>query len=147
MEKDLDSIMYNLTTALPLLFKSFKKYEHKCDFHEELPKFRFDILFILKGHGEIPTSEIAKHLFISKPQMTKEIDKLIEMGLVERLPDKKDRRVINIDLTEKGNVFLSKFMEKRRAALEERLSVLPEEDLIVLSESLNNIIKVLSKFA
>lgn len=145
MEKDLDSIMYNFTTSLPLLFKSLKKYENKCDFQEELPRVRFDILFILKGHGEIPTSEIAKHLFMSKPQMTKEIDKLIEMGLVERYPDKKDRRIINIGLTEKGNQFLKKFMEQRKAILKERLAALPEEDLGILSESLSNIVKVLSK--
>ncbi len=145
MEKDLDSIMYNFTTAMPLLFKSLKKYEHKCDFQEEFPRVRFDILFILKGHGEIPTSEIAKQLFMSKPQMTKEIDKLIEMGLVERYPDKKDRRIINIGLTEKGKEFLKKFMEQRKAVLKERLSVLQEEDLNLLSESLSNIVKVLSK--
>lgn len=145
MEKDLDSIMYNFTTSLPLLFKSFKKYERNCDLKEENPKFRFDILFILKGHGEIPTSEIAKKLFMSKPQMTKEIDKLIEMGFVERIPDKKDRRIINISLTEKGTEFLDKFTENRRLIMKQRLSILSEEDLKILSESLSNIVKVISK--
>ncbi len=41
-------------------------------------------------------SEIGRRVYISKSNMTSLIDKLVENGLAERIPDTNDRRVINI---------------------------------------------------
>ena len=35
--------------------------------------------------------------------MTKLLNKLIDEGMIERIPGEKDRRIININLTEKGS--------------------------------------------
>ena len=53
-------------------------------------------------------TEIGEKLFISKPNVTTLIDKLIEKGLTERLSDKQDRRIIKIKVTKKGLAFVEK---------------------------------------
>ncbi|SQC01138.1 MarR family winged helix-turn-helix transcriptional regulator [Clostridium tetanomorphum] len=78
------------------------------NFNLELPKNQSMVLGVLYEEESLPISEIGKKLEISKPQMTVIIDKLIKQDLVERIPDKKDRRVININLTTKGKNIYTK---------------------------------------
>ena len=52
--------------------------------------------------GILPMSELGKHLYISKPYMSTLVDQLIRDGYVERIPDTRDRRVININITPAG---------------------------------------------
>jgi len=55
-------------------------------------------------------SAIGKQLIIAKQNMTTLIDRLMNDGLVERRYDTKDRRIINILITEKGIQFLKESM-------------------------------------
>lgn len=54
---------------------------------------------------------LAKSLNISKPAVTRAIDRLTELGLVRRKADENDRRSVLIQRTVKGSVFLREFGE------------------------------------
>ena len=54
---------------------------------------------------------MAATLNISKPAVTRAIDRLGELGLVRRKPDENDRRSVLIQRTVKGSVFLREFGE------------------------------------
>ena len=54
---------------------------------------------------------LALALNISKPAVTRAIDRLSELGLVRRKPDENDRRSVHIQRTVKGSVFLREFGE------------------------------------
>ncbi len=54
---------------------------------------------------------IAEALKISKPAVTRAIDRLSEMEMVRRKPDETDRRSVLIQRTVKGSVFLREFAE------------------------------------
>jgi DNA-binding MarR family transcriptional regulator len=54
---------------------------------------------------------LAVELNISKPAVTRAIDRLSELGLVRRKPDENDRRSVHIQRTVKGSVFLREFGE------------------------------------
>ena len=56
--------------------------------------------------------------------MTKLLNKLIEEGMIERIPGEKDRRVINIDLTEKGNTYLENRFFEIQSSLIDKISSL-----------------------
>jgi DNA-binding MarR family transcriptional regulator len=64
------------------------------------------------NQNSMTMSELAKALMMTKPQLTHLVNSLVTLDLVERCPDDKDRRVINLALTEKGRV-LVKNMKKR----------------------------------
>jgi MarR family transcriptional regulator, organic hydroperoxide resistance regulator len=61
-----------------------------------------DILFMLFTRGSLPMNEIAGLIHRKKPTVTVLVDKLIELGFVEKLPDPEDGRVNLIALTGKG---------------------------------------------
>ncbi len=54
---------------------------------------------------------LAESLNVSKPAVTRALDRLSELGLVRRKPDEQDRRSVLIQRTVKGSVYLSEFGE------------------------------------
>ncbi|MCX7921684.1 MAG: MarR family transcriptional regulator [Clostridia bacterium] len=145
MENDnLDVIADNLMALFPLFHKNILKLQDVAP-SKEITRPHFDIMFMLNRLGAMPISEAGKKLFISKPHMTILLDKLISEGLVERLPDKEDRRVINIQLTEEGKEYIKDIKERKKTSIKTKLSNLEDDDLGVLSVSLENIKNIISK--
>ena len=54
---------------------------------------------------------LAAELNVSKPAVTRALDRLSDLGLVRRKPDDNDRRSILVQRTVKGSVFLTEFSE------------------------------------
>jgi MarR family 2-MHQ and catechol resistance regulon transcriptional repressor len=105
----------------------------------------FAVLGMISRLGALPVSEIGKRLWISKPQMTAVIDKLVDLGLVARQQHETDRRVIFISLTPSGRAVLNKGRKALHAGLSEKLADLTEEDLGTLSAALKKINEIGSK--
>jgi DNA-binding MarR family transcriptional regulator len=143
---NLEQAITNLFALFPLVKKKFMNPESigiQCD----LSHSHFQILILLDEVGILPVSEIAQKLIISRPNMTPLIDKLIEEGLVKRIPSETDRRVIHIALTEKGHKFLEDNRKLMFDYLRKRFSCLSDEDLIQLGQSLENIKRVFQKLS
>jgi DNA-binding MarR family transcriptional regulator len=105
----------------------------------------FAVLGMLSRLGALPVSEIGKRLWISRPQMTAVIDKLVDLGLVTRQQDETDRRVIYILLTSSGRAVLDKGRQALQDGLAERLVDLTENDLNTLATALKNINQIGTK--
>ena len=99
----------------------------------------YQILRILERSGPLPVSAIGKRLIIAKQNMTTLIDRLMNDGLVERRSDAKDRRVINIFITEKGIRFLKESMGSLKKIVKGNLSGLSDEDIESLCASFRTI--------
>lgn len=54
---------------------------------------------------------LATELNVSKPAVTRAIDRLSELGMIRRKPDENDRRSVLLQRTVKGSVFLREFGE------------------------------------
>lgn len=105
----------------------------------------YQILHALKDMGEVPISTVGNILLISKSRMTVLVDKLIDHGLIERYPDKKDRRIINIGLTENGREFTFHHKEKLKSDVSEKFSGLSDEELEQFLKSIANFQEVMAK--
>jgi DNA-binding MarR family transcriptional regulator len=143
-EEILDELADELGSLFPLIFKNLMRFRGE---HKDLgmSRIHIDIMFILNRFGQLTMSDIAKRLFISKPYNILLVDKLIELGLVERLPDPKDRRIINIRLMEKGIGYLNEFKKSNKENTKRRLSVLKPGELKQLLSSLQNIKEIITK--
>jgi len=106
---------------------------------------QYRVLGVLMKAGTLPMSEIGRRLYISKPYMTALIDTLIKDGLVERTPDRADRRVINISITEPGKKHLKQSITLYKNDLKDLLSTLDEHDLEGLCASLESLKAILGK--
>lgn len=142
-EIKLEQIVRNFITVIPLFKKNLLHKNCKADEYN-LNHSHFQILAVLKKEEKIPISEVAKKLFISTPNMTKLLNKLIDEDMIERIPGEKDRRVININLTEKGNIYLeNKFLEFE-SSLKDKFSPLSQDKLEKLNDSLITLKEVLN---
>ena len=93
----------------------------------------------------LPMSELGKRLYMSKPYMTKLIDQLIQDGLVQRIPDIRDRRVINIAITAEGRRHLKQAASLYKENIKNILSDLDDQDLEDLCQSLEKLRNIISR--
>ncbi len=133
---------------LPVLHRSFHKDIMKAmheNLEEGISRYHLEVVKTVEDYGTMHVTEIGDMLLISKPQMTRLIDELIDLGMVERQPDETDRRKININLTEKGRETVEQFRDTIKGVIKTRLSPLPEKDLVELSAALKQVLEVASK--
>lgn len=64
----------------------------------------YNILRILRGQGEqgLACSHIGERMVTRDPDVTRLVDKLLKMGLVQRVRSAADRRVVLISITPRG---------------------------------------------
>jgi DNA-binding MarR family transcriptional regulator len=106
---------------------------------------QYKVLWILTREGILPMSELGKHLFISKPYITTLVDQLIRDGHVERIPDTRDRRVINISITPAGEKHLQRAGVEYKTDIKNILSDLDDNDLEELRQSLEKLHSIFAK--
>jgi DNA-binding MarR family transcriptional regulator len=101
------------------------------------------VLGVLIQHGPLPISDVGRRLYISKPYMTRLVDDLIAEGLVERLPDAIDRRIIRIQVTEEGRSRLREIGNFFRDDIKDLFSGLSDGDMRLLDDSLANLNRIM----
>jgi len=67
------------------------------------------ILYVLWEHGTLNITEIGRLTSLAKTTLTSMLDRMEASGLVERIPDKQNRRQIFIEATEKANEYRKKY--------------------------------------
>jgi len=130
-----DEITENLFYTLRLIHKKLLKVEDAA-LIKDLSRPHFAIMMMLSEVGKLPISAIGKRLLIPKPQMTNLVDRLIKLGIVDRLPDLRDRRIINIALTNKGIEVLGELRKAIESNVRDKLTYLRNEELEELAVSL-----------
>jgi len=103
------------------------------------------IMRMIQESGPLSSSEIGEALSIAKSQMTHSVDKLIDLGMVEREHDTEDRRKIEISLTDKGRSMLEQVDETINNHLKGRLAMLSDSELEKLTESFRYIAEIFLK--
>ncbi|MCX4834115.1 MarR family transcriptional regulator [Streptomyces sp. NBC_00006] len=90
-------------------------------------------------HYETPPrmADLAQRLEVVPRAVTTTVDGLEAADLVRRAPDPTNRRVIRIELTDKGRAALRELRSARRAAAEEILAPLDKEQRAQLTVLLN----------
>lgn len=105
----------------------------------------YAVLGMLTNHGILSMTQIGRRLGISKPHMSSLIDIMVKTGLVSRIPDKNDRRIIHIAITKKGSNFLNDSRKALKENIRKNLSSLSSSDCELLADSLENVRRILLK--
>lgn len=104
-----------------------------------LTSSQFEILAILSEEGIIPLNRVSERLRCACSNVTGLVDHLERDGLVRRQRSRKDRRVVFLDLTEKGQEVWRSIPHPGRSGF--RLdSVLDREEEAELRRILNKLI-------
>ncbi|AQA23635.1 DNA-binding MarR family transcriptional regulator [Rhodococcus sp. PvR044] len=98
-------------------------------------------LFMLAQHGKpVAINEVAERLRLSVAAAGRNIDQLVNQGLVERREDPKDRRIKRISLSEAGRAIASGHIDSKKGELRAFAARLSDSDRDRLYESLKPIL-------
>lgn len=106
------------------------------DFKINFSQQHYMILRLLEGNEHVYISEFVDTLSIAKPQMTSLLDKLIEMGYINRTNDLTDRRRVYISITPKGKDITSLINEAINNQIDKHLIKFSQKELETLENGL-----------
>jgi MarR family 2-MHQ and catechol resistance regulon transcriptional repressor len=100
---------------------------------------QFGVLEMLGHLGPLTIGDIGKRMLVTGGCVTVILDNLEKEGMVERLRSVEDRRVIRVQLTEKGKTTFTKVFQSHAERVAELSSVLSEDEQIQLSKLLRKL--------
>jgi len=104
--------------------------------HEGLQPAAYLLLAHLAEVGPTRSSAIVEAFGIDKGAISRQVQHLVELGLVERSPDPDDGRATVISMTAEAGARFGEVRDHRRKLLDERLGDWTEEDLDILVKAL-----------
>lgn len=91
----------------------------------------------IERHGPLTLGALADHERVAPPSITKVVEKLVEAGLVVRVPDPVDRRVTRVSATPAGHALLDEVRARKDLWLASRLADLDPDRRDRLAEALD----------
>ncbi|MGI6451720.1 MAG: MarR family winged helix-turn-helix transcriptional regulator [Desulfitobacteriia bacterium] len=106
-------------------------HRQKNQFAEEIgiSRQQFDVLCIIYEKGQITMGELCREISSACSTATDLADKLEKAGYVERIREKRDRRVVRLNILPKGEKLIKSVIERRAGRLAGIMNTFEEEDL------------------
>lgn len=106
----------------------------------EMRQVLFGVLSVIFANPGINQGKVAKALGVQRTNMVALINQLVELGLVERSPDREDRRAFSLNLTLQGRDTVGTTLDRIMEHEERMLSALNLEErktLLLLLKRIN----------
>ena len=107
----------------------------------EMSTPQFKALILIYEEEGVRMRELARRLGGSFSNATVLVDRLVERGLVERMADSQDRRVVLVRVTEEGRYLVEQLITSWRSLSPSLLKALDPADLTKLGEALRALVK------
>ena len=99
------------------------------------------ILYVLWEHGTLTITEIGRLTSLAKTTLTSMLDRMETAGLVERVPDRRNRRRIYVSITEKARGYREKYDWISQQASEIFYNGFSDEEIVIFENQLRRILK------
>jgi MarR family transcriptional regulator, organic hydroperoxide resistance regulator len=130
---EIEDLLRNVSTIL-------KKRGRDILSHFDITPPQLDALLVLRDFGELSMGELCGKMFLACSTATDLIDRMERNGLIERVRDTTDRRVIRLRVLAKGSAVIDEVLDARRsylATILTEIDVTNKERLIHSLEQLN----------
>jgi DNA-binding MarR family transcriptional regulator len=104
-------------------------------------------LATIERHGPLAPSELAERERIRRPTATRVLSRLVEAGLIERIPDPADGRSAIVSVSSEGRALLRRLRRRKTAYLATRIRDLPPQDLSALARATEVLESILARDA
>lgn len=116
-----------LLEVIPLVMRTIRKeFRSQRGSGFSVPEFR-SLAFINRNSGA-SLGELAEHLGVEAPTVSKLVDSLVQRGLVRREDDPEDRRRMRLSILPRGKTSIDKAYEHTRQFLAARLAHLDDDE-------------------
>jgi len=130
-----DETAREILETVPLVMRTIRTHMRRSRSHNlSVPQFR--ALGFMRRNPGSSLSEVAEHIGLTLPSMSKLIDGLVARGLVERRIHPDDRRRITLNLTGKGSGLLRSARESAKESLAWTLSRLSERERAAIDQAM-----------
>ncbi len=117
-----------MNEIMPTLLKEFSRRQTNELYKGKISLPQFLVMEFLDRNGECKMTDLARYMKVSTAAMTGIINKLVKFIYVARIPDTKDRRIIKVRLTAKGQGLVKKVRQERRQMCIDVFGRISEED-------------------
>ncbi len=135
-KSEIDGIIDTLIGLIPSFQKMIKQVNGEILQNSEISGVHMTILFILNHEGQLNMSALGKKIMAPRPNVTVFVEKLIELGLVERVYSEEDRRIVSVRLTDTGRECIKTHIGEMKEYFSMMLRQYDEKDLQLLKSSL-----------
>ncbi len=132
------------------VLQSLRRIIRAVDLHSRKLAADFDVtapqlvcLIEIGQAGPIASKDLAEQVFLSPSTLVGILDRLEEKKLVERKRNGDDRRVVEVEVTERGRKLVEKAPSPLQDRLAEALKKLPSHKLTALVDSLEKIVSMM----
>lgn len=136
---DTKNVSLDMWNGLSLAYDTVRKNHVKQMSSNKLTAPQFHVLEVLMRSGPIPLKRISEELLVTGANITCVVDNLEKEDLVRRVPSKKDRRVINAELTDKGAEKIKQIFPEYIKTLESSTNLLTNDEKKQLTALLNKL--------
>jgi MarR family 2-MHQ and catechol resistance regulon transcriptional repressor len=98
----------------------------------ELGDSDFRVLEVLLHKGPLPVNTIGPKVWLTPGSISVAVDRMVKKGLVSRKDHPDDRRVRQVELTQKGRALIMRGFAEHAAAMETVVSVLSKNERLIL---------------
>lgn len=141
-----EDLIAQLQNLLPATKRLMHTRSHALLKQYELSNAEFELFFALHCSEELPSSkDLAASMRLSPGAISQLVDKLVDTGYVQRLPDENDRRIIRLSLTATGKRIAKEIQQNKQVFLSHVLSELNQEELAAMISAHHKIIDKLQK--
>ncbi|NNU83196.1 MarR family transcriptional regulator [Geobacillus sp. BMUD] len=106
---------------------------------------QFVALQWLLEEGDLTVGELSNKMYLACSTTTDLVDRMERNGLVARVRDEHDRRVVRIHLLEKGERIIEEVIEKRQRDLASVLESFSDEEIVVFERCLRKLHQEMTK--
>lgn len=107
--------------------------------HPDLDGASYALLLQLSDLGPVRAADVVERTGLDKSTVSRQIDRLVDLALVERVADPSDGRARLVQLTASGSARLERVRADRRRRLREKVADWPTDDLREFSRLLGRL--------
>ena len=119
-----DDVAARLHSAAIRLLRMARRHDKESG----LSAPRLSALSVVVFAGPISLADLAAEEQVRAPTMSRIVEALVEGGLVTRIADPRDRRMVSIAATEAGRALLDEGRRRRVQVISDRLAALAESE-------------------
>jgi DNA-binding MarR family transcriptional regulator len=98
-------------------------------------------LFFISNQGSTNSGKLAAALGVTPTNTTGIVDRLVKRGLVSRTENPKDRRMLALQATEKGEELVAKLRQRRTGHMSKVLARMSVDELTTLAQGFASLVK------
>ncbi len=117
-----------MNEVMPVVLREFARRQADELYKGKIPIQQFLILEFLHREGESKMTRLAQVMKVTTAAMTGIVERLVRDGYCLRLNEPNDRRIIKIELTQRGADLVKKISQQRRRMLIKIFGKISEPD-------------------